>query len=178
MAVQQQQGVEQLKEYVRDIPDFPVKGIIFKDITPLLRHPDALKRACEALSDPFRDAGVTAVCGMEARGFIFGSVIAYRLGVGFVPLRKPGKLPYDTRTISYQLEYGTATLEVHKDAVGPQDRVLMVDDLLATGGTMAASCRLIESLGATIVACAFVIELAFLGGREKLKNDVHSLIRY
>ncbi len=170
--------VEQLKEFVRDIPDFPVKGIIFKDITPLLRRPEALKLACDELCKPFVNRGVTAVCGMEARGFIFGSVIAYRLGVGFVPLRKPGKLPYDTRTISYQLEYGTATLEVHKDAVGPNDRVLMVDDLLATGGTMAASCRLIESLGAEIVACAFVIELAFLKGREKLNHDVHSLISY
>ncbi len=178
MAVQKQPDVDRLKQYVRDIPDFPVKGIIFKDITPLLRQPEALKIACDALADPFRDAGVTAVCGMEARGFIFGSVIAYRLGVGFVPLRKPGKLPYDTKTISYQLEYGTATLEVHKDAVGPSDRVLMVDDLLATGGTMAASCRLVESLGATIVACAFVIELGFLNGREKLKNDVHALIKY
>ena len=170
--------VDQLKECVRDIPDFPVKGIIFKDITPLLRRPDALKLACDALSEPFKDRGVTAVCGMEARGFIFGSVIAYRLGVGFVPLRKPGKLPYDTRTISYQLEYGTATLEVHKDAVGPKDRVLMVDDVLATGGTMAASCRLVESLGAEIVACAFVIELGFLKGREKLNHDLHALIRY
>ena len=171
-------AVESLKEWVRDIPDFPVKGIIFKDITPLLRRPEALKLACEALAAPFSDRGVTAVCGMEARGFIFGSVIAYTLGVGFVPLRKPGKLPYDTRTISYQLEYGTATLEVHKDAVGAKDKVLMVDDLLATGGTMAASCRLIESLGAQIVACAFVIELAFLKGREKLKHDVHALISY
>jgi adenine phosphoribosyltransferase len=173
-----QQQVERLKEWVRDIPDFPVKGIIFKDITPLLRQPEALKIACDSMAAPFKDRGVTAVCGMEARGFIFGSVIAYQLGVGFVPLRKPGKLPYDTRTISYQLEYGTATLEVHKDALGPKDRVLMVDDLLATGGTMAASCRLIESLGAEIVSCAFVIELAFLGGREKLKYDVHSLITY
>ena len=169
---------DDLKKWIRDIPDFPVKGIIFKDITPLLRRPDALKIACDALSDPFKDRGVTAVCGMEARGFIFGSVIAYRLGVGFVPLRKPGKLPYDTRTISYQLEYGTATLEIHKDAVGPKDRVLMVDDLLATGGTMAASCRLIESLGAEIVSCAFVIELEFLKGREKLQHEVVSLVKY
>lgn len=170
--------MEQLKEWVRDIPDFPVKGIIFKDITPMLRNPATLKLASDALADRFANEGVTAVCGMEARGFIFGSIIAYRLGVGFVPLRKPGKLPYDTRAISYQLEYGTATLEIHKDAVGPRDRVLMVDDLLATGGTMAASCRLVESLGAKIVACAFVIELAFLKGREKLKHNVVSLISY
>ena len=170
--------MEQLKQWVRDIPDFPVKGIIFKDITPMLRNPATLKLASEALADRFANEDVTVVCGMEARGFIFGSIIAYRLGVGFVPLRKPGKLPYDTRAISYQLEYGTATLEIHKDAVGPRDRVLMVDDLLATGGTMAASCRLVESLGAKIIACAFVIELAFLKGREKLKHNVVSLISY
>src|SRR5207237_8795200 len=131
-------------------------GAIVPIIPPYLGRPEALNVACEAMAEPFADRGITAVCGMEARGFIFGSVIAYRLGVGFVPLRKPGKLPYDTRTISYQLEYGTATLEVHKDAVGPKDRVLMVDDLLATGGAMAASCRLIESLGAGTVCCAFV----------------------
>ena len=177
MAVEQQ-GVESLKEWVRDIPDFPVKGIIFKDITPLLRNPEALQMACGALADRFQGKDVTAVCGMEARGFIFGSILAYKLGIGFVPLRKPGKLPYDTRTISYQLEYGTATLEIHKDAVGPKDRVLMVDDLLATGGTMAASCRLVESLGAKIVACAFVIELEFLKGREKLQHEVVSLVKY
>ena len=178
MPVTAENAIESLKEWVRDIPDFPVKGIIFKDITPLLRRPEAFKIAVDKLCEPFRGRGVTAVCGMEARGFIFGAAIAYQLGVGFVPLRKPGKLPYDTRTISYQLEYGTATLEVHKDAVGAQDKVLMIDDLLATGGTMAASCRLVESLGAEIIACAFVIELGFLNGREKLKHDVHALIRY
>lgn len=171
-------NTESLKEWIRDVPDFPVKGIIFKDITPLLRNPEALRMACDALVERFAGGGVTAVCGMEARGFIFGSILAYKLGVGFVPLRKPGKLPSDTRTISYQLEYGTATLEIHKDAVGPKDTVLMVDDLLATGGTMAASCRLVESLGAKIQACAFVIELEFLKGREKLRHEVVSLIRY
>ena len=170
--------VDDLKKWIRDVPDFPVKGIIFKDITPLLSQPEALRFACDTLAARFSGKGITAVCGMEARGFIFGSILAYTLGVSFVPLRKPGKLPSDTRTISYQLEYGTATLEVHKDAVGPKDTVLMVDDLLATGGTMAASCRLIESLGANVYACAFVIELEFLKGREKLKHDVQSLISY
>jgi len=170
---------DDLKKWIRDIPDFPVKGIIFKDITPLLRDPAALKRTCDALADRFAGKGVTAVCGMEARGFIFGAIIAYRLGVSFIPLRKPGKLPYDTKTISYQLEYGTATLEIHKDAVTTGDTVLMVDDVLATGGTMAASCKLIESLGAKVAACAFVIELGFLKGREKLGgHQVEALIHY
>ncbi|GIW71876.1 MAG: adenine phosphoribosyltransferase [Planctomycetota bacterium] len=170
--------MERLKSYIRDIPDFPVKGIVFKDITPLLRDPEAIRLACDALAAPFRDRGVTAVCGMEARGFIFGSVLAYLLGVGFVPLRKPGKLPHETESISYQLEYGIATLEIHRDALGPKDRVLMVDDVLATGGTMAASCRLVEKLGAHVVACAFVVELAFLNGRSRLHHEVVSLIQY
>jgi len=170
---------EDLKKWIRDIPDFPVKGIIFKDITPLLRDPAALKQTCDTLADRFAGKGVTAVCGMEARGFIFGAIIAYRLGVSFIPLRKPGKLPYDTKTISYQLEYGTATLEIHKDAVTAGDTVLMVDDVLATGGTMAVSCKLIESLGAKVAACAFVIELGFLKGREKLGgHQVEALIKY
>ncbi len=168
-----------LKEWIRDIPDFPKKGNIFKDITPLLRAPEAFAAATDALASRFAGRGVTAVCGMEARGFIFGGVVASKLGVGFVPLRKPGKLPYEKRTISYQLEYGTATLEIHKDAVSPRDRVLMIDDLLATGGTMAASCRLVEELGATVVACAFVVELAFLDGRSKLGGrEIFALVRY
>ena len=170
---------DDLKKLIRDIPDFPVKGIIFKDITPLLQDAAALKRTCDTIADRFAGKGITAVCGMEARGFIFGAVIAYRLGVGFIPLRKPGKLPYDTKTISYQLEYGTATLEIHKDGVAHGDRILMVDDVLATGGTMAASCKLIESLGAHVAACAFVIELGFLKGREKLAGyEVSALIKY
>jgi adenine phosphoribosyltransferase len=170
--------VEGLKRYIRDIPDFPVKGIIFKDITPLLCDGEALRKASDAIAAQFRERGITRVCGMEARGFIFGSTIAYALGVGFVPLRKPGKLPHETESVSYQLEYGTATLEIHRDALGPEDRVLMVDDLLATGGTMAASCRLVEKLGAHVEACAFVIELEFLEGRSRLEHDVVSLIRY
>jgi adenine phosphoribosyltransferase len=170
---------DDLRRWIRDIPDFPVKGIIFKDITPLLKDPQALKRACDTIAERFAGQGITAVCGMEARGFIFGAVIAYRMGVGFVPLRKPGKLPSDTKAISYQLEYGTATLEVHRDAVAQGDVVLMVDDVLATGGTMSASCKLVESLGGKVAACAFVIELAFLKGREKLGDyPVEALVRY
>jgi len=171
--------VDRLKQAIRDIPDFPVKGIVFKDITPLLRNPETLALSIDELAARVADLEVTAVSGMEARGFIFGAALAYKLGVGFIPLRKPGKLPHEIRSISYQLEYGTATLEIHKDAVGPKDSVLMVDDLLATGGTMEASCRLIESLGAKVAACAFVVELSFLKARDRLApHPVISLIEY
>ncbi len=170
--------MDRLKSCIREIPDFPVKGIGFKDITPLLRDPASLKLACDALAERFQGKGITAVCGMEARGFIFGAPLAYLLNVGFVPLRKPGKLPHEVQSLSYQLEYGTATLEIHKDAVGPGDLLLLVDDLLATGGTMAASCKLVESLGAKVAACAFVVELDFLHGRDKLDHEVVSLVQF
>jgi adenine phosphoribosyltransferase len=171
--------MEWLKAKIRDIPDFPQPGIIFKDITPLIKDPTSLRLAVQQLLYPFLSQDITAVGGMEARGFIFGSLVAWELGVGFIPLRKPGKLPYDVQSISYDLEYGSACLEAHTDALGPDDNVLLVDDLLATGGTAKASCELIESLGATVAACAFVIELDFLKGREKLSNYlVHSLLHY
>ncbi|MDQ7072574.1 MAG: adenine phosphoribosyltransferase, partial [Gammaproteobacteria bacterium] len=131
------------------------------------------------LSKPFKTSNITAIAGMEARGFIFGSLVAAELGVGFIPLRKPGKLPYDIQRVDYDLEYGTASLEVHIDAVDPHDRILVIDDVLATGGTAKASCELIESLGGKVVACAFVIELTELKGREKINNyPIHSLILY
>lgn len=171
--------MERLKARIRDIPDFPKPGILFKDITPLLRDSAVLKLTIDHLSQPFRDSRVTAVAGMEARGFVFGSLVAWELGVGFIPLRKPGKLPYEVKSIEYDLEYGSATLEIHADAIGPEDRILIVDDLLATGGTALASCRLVESLGAEVVACAFVVELSELDGRTALAQwDVHSLINY
>ncbi|NJD07299.1 MAG: adenine phosphoribosyltransferase [Methylococcaceae bacterium] len=171
--------MERLKSKVRDIPDFPKPGILFKDITPLVKDPSALRLAVHQLLHPFLGENVTAVAGMEARGFIFGSLVAWELGVGFVPLRKPGKLPYDVQTVGYDLEYGSAALEVHIDALGPGDRVLLIDDLLATGGTAKASCELIENLGAEVLACAFVVELDFLRGREQLsKYRVHSLLHY
>lgn len=145
----------------------------------MLRDPRALRLAVLQLMHPFLEADITAVAGMEARGFIFGSLIAWELGVGFVPLRKPGKLPHDVQSVSYDLEYGSASLEVHRDALTAKDRVLLVDDLLATGGTAKASCDLVSGLGAEIVACAFVIELEFLAGRDRLAPyPVHSLIRY
>ncbi|MBI2994907.1 MAG: adenine phosphoribosyltransferase [Gammaproteobacteria bacterium] len=171
--------MDRLKSCIRNIPDFPKPGIQFKDITPLVKDPAMLRLAVHQLIHPFLGERLTAVAGMEARGFIFGSLAAWDLGIGFVPLRKPGKLPYNVQTISFELEYGAATLEVHMDAFGPGDRVLLVDDLIATGGTAAASCELIEKLGAEVAACAFVIELDALDGRSRLKRyPVHSLIHF
>jgi len=171
--------MDRLEARIRDIPDFPKPGIVFKDITPLVKDPASLRLAVHNLMRPFQGQDITAVAGMEARGFIFGSLVAWELGVGFVPLRKPGKLPYDVQSVAYDLEYGSAGLEVHIDAVAQGDRVLLIDDLLATGGTARASCDLIESLGAEIVGCAFVVELDFLKGRENLhKYQVHSLLHY
>lgn len=171
--------MERLRLIIRDIPDFPKPGIIYKDITPVLRDPAALRLAVHELVHPFFNQDLTAVVGMEARGFIFGALAAWDLGLGFVPLRKPGKLPYDVQSIAYDLEYGSEALEVHVDALSRNDRVLIVDDVLATGGTAAASCELVEKLGAEIVACAFVVELDFLRGRSKLERYVvHSLLHY
>jgi adenine phosphoribosyltransferase len=171
--------MERLLASIRDIPDFPKPGILFKDITPVLQDPVALRLAVEHLHKPFQNQEITAVAGMEARGFIFGSLVAWEMGVGFVPLRKPGKLPYDVKSISYDLEYGSATLEIHTDALKSGDRVLIIDDLLATGGTALAGCKLVESLGAEVVACAFMVELDDLGGREKLDRwTIHSLLHF
>lgn len=171
--------MEQLKTKIRDIPDFPKPGIVFKDITPLLKDPESLHFAIEQLAAPYLKTDITAVAGMEARGFIFGSLVASYLGVGFIPLRKPGKLPYNVASVDYSLEYGTATLEAHVDAIDAGDRILLIDDLLATGGTARASCQLVEELGGEVIACAFVIELAMLSGREQLSAyPIHSLITY
>ena len=171
--------MDRLRNKIRDIPDFPKPGIIFKDITPLVKDPAAFRLSIHLLLQPFLGRDITAVAGMEARGFIFGSLVAWELGIPFIPLRKPGKLPYNVQTVSYDLEYGSAELEVHIDAVDRNDKVLLIDDLLATGGTAKASCDLIEKLGATVVACAFVVELDFLQGREKLNGyEVHSLLHY
>lgn len=171
--------MHRIESRLRVIPDFPKEGILFQDITPVLGDPEALSVAVEALTAPFRNQGVTAVAGMEARGFIFGSLVAQLLNVGFIPLRKPGKLPYDVKTVSYDLEYGSASLEIHSDAVTVADKVLVIDDLLATGGTALAACQLIESLGAEVVACAFLIELNGLGGRERLHpRPMHAVLTY
>lgn len=168
-----------LKEFIRDVPDFPKKGIIFKDITPLLGNAQALASAIAAMTRPFEGKGVEVVAAIESRGFIFGSLVAQRLGAGFAPIRKLGKLPYKTIRASYELEYGTDTVEIHSDAVRSGQKVLLVDDLLATGGTMSAACQLIKKLGGQIVGAAFMIELSFLPGRQKLDGMlVHSLIQY
>ena len=171
--------MKELDQYIRNIPDFPEPGIQFKDITPLIKEPQILKIAIKKLIAPFIDEKINAVVGMEARGFIFGSLAAWELGVSFIPLRKPNKLPYKVESLSYYLEYGKSALEIHVAALNKNDRVLLVDDLIATGGTAVASCKLIEKLGAEIIGCAFVIELDFLNGRKKLsKYDIHSLIHY
>ena len=171
--------MKELDKYIRNIPDFPEPGIQFKDITPLIKEPQILKIAVKKLIAPFIDQKINAVAGMEARGFIFGSLAAWELGVSFIPLRKPNKLPYKVESLSYDLEYGKSALENHVDALNKNDHVLLVDDLIATGGTAVASCKLIEKLGAEIIGCAFVIELDFLNGRKKLsKYDIHSLIHY
>ena len=168
-----------LRTYIRDVPDFPKPGIMFKDITPLLRSPKALQVTVERLAEPFRSEGVTSVAAIESRGFIFGSCVARLLDAGFIPIRKPGKLPWTKRRNEYVLEYGTDALEIHDDALTPSDRVLIIDDVLATGGTAAAASALVRGFGATLVGIAMVIELTFLDGRRKLDGTmIHSLITY
>lgn len=169
-----------LRSKLRDIPDFPKPGIIFKDLTPLLADADAWKKVCDALAEPFQGSKkVSKVVGIESRGFLYGIALAERLGVGFVPVRKPGKLPARTVRETYALEYGQDSLEMHEDALAKGQEVIVCDDLLATGGTAAATCRLVEKLGAKVHACAFAVELGFLKGREKLgARKVVSLVTY
>ena len=168
-----------LRDWIRDIPDFPKPGILFKDITPLLSDPTAFRATIERLAERFQAARIDTIAAAEARGFIFGAPLALKLEAGFVPIRKPGKLPYATVALEYQLEYGTDRLEVHTDALIPGHRVLLLDDVLATGGTMRACCDLVKQTGAEVVACAFVLELGFLGGRARLEPfDVFSLITF
>ena len=168
-----------LTKFIRDIPDFPKEGIIFKDITPLLKNHDALSYAVDLIHKHYADAGVTGVAGIESRGFIFGCPVARAFGVGFIPIRKPGKLPYQTYSQEYELEYGTDCVEMHIDAAGPEDKILIIDDLLATGGTAAAARKLIERTGAKVAGFGFVIELTFLEGIKKLDGvPVYTLIKY
>lgn len=168
-----------LKRYIRDIPDFPKPGILFRDITPLLREPVAFRAAISRLADHYRGKEIDVVVAAEARGFIFAAPLALELNAGFVPVRKPGKLPYERHSFQYDLEYGSDTLEMHVDGLDGKRNVLLVDDLLATGGTIEACCRLVEHSGARVAGCAFVIELAALGGRKRIAQyDTFSLLTY
>jgi len=169
-----------LKDFIRDIPDWPQPGVTFKDITPLLRDPGALALAVEQMANPFRGKKIDIVVGAESRGFIFGTALAQALSAGFVPIRKPKKLPHHRHSITYELEYGTDTLEIHEDAIEPGQRTIIVDDVLATGGTMRASLDLVDKLGAEMVGVTVLIELSFLHGREKVKpyDNVQSVLTF
>jgi adenine phosphoribosyltransferase len=170
---------EYLRETIRNVPDFPKKGIVFRDITTLLKQPDAFKNVVDYFFKKYKSERIDKVVGIESRGFIVGGTLAYKLNVGFVPIRKPNKLPAETLREEYQLEYGTDAIEIHKDSIKPGERVLLHDDLLATGGTMQAACRLVEKLGGKIVGISFLIELSFLNGRKYLNNyNVESIIKY
>jgi adenine phosphoribosyltransferase len=168
-----------LKDYIRSVPDFPKPGIMFRDITPLLSAPEAFRDSIKQFADRYRAAKPTAILAAESRGFIFAAPLAIELGAAFVPVRKPGKLPFKTRKFQYDLEYGSDSLEMHVDAVKPGSRVLLIDDLLATGGTIEACVKLAEESQAEVIGCGFLIELTFLKGRDRLKNhDVFSLMQY
>jgi len=171
--------MDKIKTRIRDIADFPEPGILFKDVTPLMQSPELLRQAVELMVAPYRDHQLTAVAGMEARGFIFGALTAAILGVGFIPLRKPGKLPYHTHKVEFQLEYGQTSLEIHTDAVAENDNILIVDDVLATGGTARAGCELIEHFSGNVIGCAFLLEISALNGRLQLADrPIHSVIQY
>ena len=173
------QATLDIREYIRDIPDFPKPGVIFKDITPLLRDKDAFREAINWITEPFSKSQIDVVVGVESRGFVFASAAALQLGAGFVPVRKPGKLPWKTIEASYELEYGTDKLQIHQDAIQKGQKVLIVDDVLATGGTASATTALVHRLGGTIVQVAFLIELTFLNGKDKMKDySFRSLIQY
>lgn len=169
-----------IESLIKDVPDYPKPGIVYKDITPLLADPAGLAMAVEQMANPFRGKGIDLVVGAESRGFIFGTAIAQSLSAGFVPIRKPNKLPREVRSMEYDLEYGKDKLEIHADAIQPGQKVLMVDDLLATGGTLDACCQLIDGLGGKIVGITVLLELSFLPGREKVKRfgDVHAVISF
>lgn len=171
--------IDSIRKAIREIADFPRPGIVFKDITPLLGDGPLFAKTIDVLAERYRDKKIDMVLGIESRGFIVGAALAYKLGAGFCVVRKPGKLPYDTHSASYELEYGTDSLEIHIDAIPPNARVLIVDDLIATGGTAAATAQLVSKLGGEVVECAFVIELSFLKGRDKLQPyGVFSLLQY
>lgn len=173
-----QELIDEVTGLVRDVPDFPKQGIVFKDITTVLQSGPTFMRIIDHFKARYAGRPIQRIVGIESRGFIFGAALAYSLGIGFSMVRKPGKLPWKTERVEYELEYGTDTLEMHIDTVVPGDNVVVVDDLLATGGTAAATVKLIEEIGATVAECAFVVELSFLRGRDKLARPIHSLVTY
>jgi adenine phosphoribosyltransferase len=172
--------MEELKKIIREVPDYPKPGILFYDITTLLKNPDAFKKVIDILTERYRDKGITKILGIDSRGFIFAPCVAYNLGIGFVPVRKKGKLPAETISADYDLEYGSNTIEIHKDALEPGDKVVVIDDLIATGGTANATVKLVETLGAELIEMAFMIELTFLNGRDNLpeNTEVFSVLKY
>lgn len=173
------QSYEHLAAAIRDVPDFPKKGILFKDITTLIGKPDLFAEVIDIFYDHYKNCKIDKVVGIEARGYIFASPLAYRLNVGLVPIRKPGKLPAETVSVTYELEYGTDSVEMHQDAIAPAEKVLLIDDLLATGGTAQATCKLLRQQGAELAGVAFLVELDFLNGREKLKDmDIFSIVHF
>ena len=172
-----EETTRRLTAMIRDVPDFPQPGILFKDIAPILQNPDGLREAIDAMAAPFRAAEIDVIVGLESRGFLFGAPIAYNMGLGFVIVRKPGKLPAEKLSIEYELEYGSNVLEIHRDAITPGQRCLVVDDLLATGGTARAAVSLVEQLGGKVIGLSFLIELGFLHGRDRLQgHDIHTVI--
>ncbi len=172
-----EETTRRLTAMIRDVPDFPQPGILFKDIAPILQNPDGLREAIDAMAAPFRAAEIDVIVGLESRGFLFGAPIAYNMGLGFVIVRKPGKLPAEKLSIEYELEYGSNVLEIHRDAITPGQRCLVVDDLLATGGTARAAVSLVEQLGGKVIGLSFLIELGFLHGRDQLQgHDIHTVI--
>lgn len=171
--------MKQLEEYIRTIPDFPVKGVMFRDITSVIQDPDGLKLAIDKMQELLNDVEFDAIAGIESRGFIFGMPLAYNLGKAFIPIRKKGKLPAETVSVSYELEYGTATIEMNKDAIKKGQKIIVVDDLIATGGTVEAAAKLIEEVGGVVEKMIFLIELSDLGGKQKLGNyDISSVLSY
>lgn len=172
-------SLSQLKDTIRSIPDWPIKGVIFRDITTLMQDPDAYREACDLFYDRYKDRDIDKIVGIDARGFVFGAVLAYKLGIGFIPVRKKGKLPYTTIQETYSLEYGEDTLEIHKDALQKGDRVVVIDDLIATGGTIGATVNLVRKLGAEVLECAFIVELPDLKGREKISGcEVYAMMEF
>jgi adenine phosphoribosyltransferase len=160
-----------IKDTIRSIPGWPIEGVIFRDITTLMQDPQAYKETCDVFYNRYKDMGIEKIVGIDARGFVFGAVLAYQLNIGFVPVRKKGKLPHETISTSYSLEYGEAEVEMHKDSIIKGEKVLIIDDLIATGGTVGAAVRLVEQLGGDILECAFVVELPDLGGRKQIQNQ-------